>query len=102
MICSLKKILNITPDTKFEKWYRKYGEGGIKGLYRMDVELALSYAMKLALELKGKWLITADHGERCSNLFMSNHGGRHDREVTEVPWLEIDGGEFNGTSSRTA
>ncbi|MFQ5885465.1 MAG: hypothetical protein ACE5IO_10250, partial [Thermoplasmata archaeon] len=58
--------------------------------------LALDWVMRLVQVLKGRVVITSDHG----NLFGEYGLFRHPRglylpELTQVPWLELQGGEKN-------
>ena len=88
---NLKKLLKKEPSSTEEEFYRKHGKKGMKEIYKLEVELVLKYVKMLVESISGKWIITADHGERiCSFWDHYSHNGRHDRAVTEVPYLVID------------
>jgi len=69
-----------------------YHEGweGLKKAYEENYELALKYISRILPFLKGKILITADHGEYLGEYGLYGHGNlpRH-KPIIEVPWLEI-------------
>jgi len=76
------------------------GNMRIKDAYRKTLELALPYALKLAKNLRGKTVITADHGEAFGEfafpLPMRVYGhpsNVHIPVLVKVPWLVIDKGE---------
>ena len=64
----------------------------LRRAYRDNVKLVLEWAACLIPFLKGRTIVTSDHGE----LLGEGHGfehppGRSDKELREVPWLIIDG-----------
>ena len=72
-------------------WFNYGTKGIIKG-YEEDLKLVIGYVKKLINDFPDKnFLIIADHGERLGEHNRFFHEGRRDKEVIEVPWLEIYG-----------
>ena len=68
--------------------------------YKRNLEIVLPYALKLAKTLKGKTVITSDHGEAFTRLkfplpvFVAEHQPYiYIEELIKVPWLEIYNGK---------
>lgn len=85
----LKKIFKMPATSNLEKIYRKYGKEGIIKTYTNEIKFVLNYVKMLIDSIEANWVITSDHGERLENFWIDTHGGRRDKEVIEVPWLEI-------------
>jgi hypothetical protein len=61
-----------------------------------NLELVLAEVEKLAPELSGKVVISADHGEAFGEKWVYSHPpGVYIKELVEVPWLVIDKGKVN-------
>lgn len=71
--------------------YFKEGWQGLRNAYEENYKLVLKYIGCLISYLKGKILITADHGEYLGEYGMFGHGDlpRY-KPIIEVPWLEIE------------
>ena len=81
--------LGRNPTWDLGKIWLKYGKEGIKKGYIEDLKLVINHVNKL-IELypKKKIIITSDHGERLGENGNYGHGGKRERSVIEVPWLE--------------
>lgn len=86
----LGKKLGVEPQWMLAKIWYKYGREGIIKGYREDLKLALRHVKKLLARYPTKhFVITADHGERLGENGNYRHQGNRDKEVIEVPWLEV-------------
>jgi len=64
-------------------------KGIIKG-YRGDFDLMLGHAKKIIDAFPNKNIVvTSDHGERLGERGRYSHGGKLQKVIREVPWLEI-------------
>ena len=88
-IWQLKKLFGMPATSNIEEIYRRYGKMGLIKVYKKEIKLVLKYVKMLTDSISINWLITADHGERVANFWKDSHSGRRDKEVIEVPWLEI-------------
>ncbi len=88
-IWKAKRLLKVSPTLKIEKIFFEKGREGVIDVYKKEIELALRCIKILVDSINVNWLITSDHGERFYHPILWDHGGRRDKEVTEVPWLEI-------------
>jgi len=60
--------------------------------YRENIELVLPHAMTLVEQIKGKSVITSDHGNGFGEWGIYGHDPyRHIPELITVPWVEFDG-----------
>jgi len=83
--------LGINPDWGMGELWAKYGRDGIIRGYTEDLKLALKYVKVLIDRYPHKkFILTSDHGERLGEKGNYEHGGKRDKEVIEVPWLEIN------------
>jgi hypothetical protein len=58
--------------------------------YEENLEIVLEHAEKLAQELEGKTVITADHGELLGENGLYGHpAGSNAKELRRVPWEEV-------------
>ena len=90
-IWKIGKSLGRTPTWDLGKLWFKYGQEGIEKGYREDLKLVLNHVKKLIkLYPKKKIIITADHGERLGEKGNYGHGGKRDKAVIEIPWLEFN------------
>jgi len=90
LIWKIKKVLGIKTNSVVEKIYRNKGWDGVKEIYKNEIRLALKYVSMIVNSISANYIITADHGERLGEyLFRDRHAGKRDREVIEVPWMEI-------------
>ena len=90
-IWKIGKSLGRNPTWDLGKLWFKYGQEGIEKGYREDLKLVLNHIKKLIkLYPKKKIIITADHGERLGEKGNYGHGGKRDKAVIEIPWLELN------------
>lgn len=72
--------------------------GQLLEAYDRNLSLALQAVRTLLQELRGKCVITADHGEMLGENKRYGHHAVHgtlfDAGLSEVPWWEVDEGEF--------
>ncbi len=62
-----------------------------KKAYIRNLTLALKEIKKLIYHLKGKIIITADHGECFGEWLLFSHPGKtYVKELVEIPWLTIE------------
>ncbi len=105
-------FINLAPpkwDDGFERYYRnpwilvrtgKLDVGMLRLPYKENLKLVLKYALGLAKKLKGKTVITADHGEAFGERIFpfpiriyEHPGGIHIPALVKVPWLVIKKGD---------
>lgn len=69
----------------------KFGIDVLRQAYEENLRIVLSYAAKLVQHLKGKIVVTADHGELLGEKGLYGHPPcKRFPELIEVPWLEIE------------
>ncbi len=74
-----------------EYLYRLSKEGKLIELYKEEIELALWAISNILNELKGKIIITSDHGEAFGEKGIWGHPKeKHISPLIEVPWIEIE------------
>lgn len=62
--------------------------------YRENLEIVLDHAEQLVYDLKGKTILTSDHGNAFGEYGLYGHpGGKAIDSLIRVPWLEIEGHE---------
>lgn len=70
--------------------YADKGWKGVRDAYTDNLRYVLKYVTEIANAYpEKKIVITSDHGERLGEFNMFGHGGRRDKVVIEVPWLEV-------------
>ena len=69
--------------------WMKEGYPGLRRVYSDEIKNVMDKVAMLTESIDGKWVITADHGERITHPLLDGHGGRRDKDVIEVPWLEV-------------
>lgn len=90
-IWKIGKGLGKQPTWDLGKLWFRYGREGIEKGYREDLKLVLNHVKKLIkLFPKKKIIITADHGERLGEKGNYGHGGKREKAVIEIPWLEFN------------
>jgi len=68
----------------------KYGREGIINGYVNDLKMMLGHVKKIMKFFPNKNIVvTSDHGERLGEWGRYSHGGRRNKIIKEVPWLEI-------------
>jgi len=84
------KLVGTLP-TNAELIAKRIGIHGLRKAYEDNLNLALSYVAKLVENLRGKIIVTSDHGELLGEEGMYEHldGIRHPKLI-EVPWLEVN------------
>ncbi|QGA81061.1 hypothetical protein [Candidatus Nanohalobium constans] len=85
----VKEILGL--GNNYEKLAREQGEEQVKQYYTEDLRLALEQVEKLVEQLEGKIIVTSDHGELLGEGGWGHSIGRKEKELVEVPWLEVKG-----------
>jgi len=81
--------LGRNPTWDLGKIWLKYGREGIIKGYREDLKLVINHVKKLIkLFPNKKIIITSDHGERLGENGNYGHGGKREKVLIEVPWLE--------------
>ena len=66
----------------------------IRGAYEDNLRLVLDYALRLVEAIRGRVVITADHGELFGEYGLYSHPhGVYVPELVTVPWIELQGGE---------
>jgi len=70
----------------------------VRDIYKRSLEATLPHVFKLVEELKGKTVISADHGELFGKKilffnFAAHPWGLRVPELIQVPWVEFDSGE---------
>ena len=91
MIWNICKNLGRNPTWDLGKLYVKYGKDGIIRGYTEDLKLVLKYVKQLInLYPKKRIIVTADHGERLGEKGNYGHGGKREKALIEVPWLEFN------------
>ncbi|MDI6703407.1 MAG: hypothetical protein QME40_01850 [bacterium] len=86
----------ITPWKEADKGNLKIEEAW--NAYKRNLEIAVEYAFELAEKLKGKTVITSDHGHAFKRLPLSiafkivgHPSGVYISELVKVPWLAFEG-----------
>lgn len=71
--------------------------------YRENLEVTLPYVESLVERLKGKTVITSDHGQAFGEWDVYSHpSGIYLDELRQVPWLELEGDERKSISDGDA
>ena len=66
----------------------------IRGAYEDNLRLVLDYALQLVESMRGRVVITADHGELFGEYGLYAHPhGVYVPELVTVPWIELQGRE---------
>lgn len=92
MVWTIKKLFGCNGSSSMENCFRRFGCDGIGFCYQYNVFLVLQCVSRLIHSITGRWLVTADHGERIMPWFGKPHGGHRDGDVVMVPWYVTDGG----------
>jgi hypothetical protein len=87
----IKGFLGLGND--YEKLAREKGEQQVKEYYRKDLRLALKEVKRLIESLDGKVVVTSDHGELLGEGGWGHYIGGKEKELIEVPWLEVNNTE---------
>lgn len=90
VLCKLREMTGRIPVNAMSYYYLKYGKEGIKKGYKEDLKLMFQYVKEIVDAFPDKKIVvTADHGERLGERGDFGHSGQRDKEVIEVPWLEV-------------
>ena len=90
IVWTIRKKFNLLPESWLNAIWLKYGREGIIRGYTEDFKLMLNHAKKIVDSYPNKNIvITSDHGERLGEKGRYSHGGKLERIIKEVPWLEI-------------
>jgi len=90
VIWTIRKKFNMMPESWLNAIWLKYGQNGIIQGYRGDFDLMLRHAKKIIDSFSDKNIVvTSDHGERLGERGRYSHGGKLEKVIKEVPWLEI-------------
>lgn len=82
----------VGPPPKLEELVaREIGEQRMRRLYESNLRIVLKHVAELISRLKGRIVITSDHGELLGEHGLFGHIDYSSVPIhTEVPWLEID------------
>ena len=70
---------------------RKYKASGLRKAYKENLEIVLAELKELLTFLKGKIVITSDHGELLGeNKEYSHYPGSSNPLLQQIPWLVIE------------
>ncbi|MAG26905.1 hypothetical protein CMI47_15305 [Candidatus Pacearchaeota archaeon] len=88
----LMKLFKIKPKASWTLIGIQEGMSGIRRAYEENLEFALSHISTLSKNLKGRIVITADHGEYLGEKGFLGHGKNppHSEVITDVPWFVIN------------
>jgi len=87
---TVRDKLNFMPESWLNAIWLKYGKEGIIKGYTEDFKLMLNHAKRIIDGFPNKNIVvTADHGERLGEKGRYSHGGKLEKVIKEVPWLEI-------------
>lgn len=93
-IAKKNKNKTLVLDIQDEVEYGKFDIELVKKAYEDNLKLALKYVKELLPHLKGKVVISADHGEAFGEKKIYFHtDGIHIKPLIEIPWLEINQGK---------
>jgi hypothetical protein len=85
------KWLNLPPRSSMEYVVRQYNTKVLRKAYKQNLRLALEQVQYLLKHLKGRIIITADHGELLGeNLRYAHPPNSKNPILLEVPWLVIN------------
>lgn len=70
------------------KWGRKHGWKKLIGYYKENILYALTEINKYLPQIKGKVIISSDHGELIGERNIYNHYNKHEK-IFEIPWLQL-------------
>ena len=91
IVWKIRKMLGKPPDSCETVAFYEGGRNAIKKVYMNEIKLVLEHVKMLIDSINGKWLITADHGERLGERHgWYGHIGPRDKWVTEVPFFYIE------------
>jgi len=86
----IRKNIGMVSDGGLNMLWAKYGREGIIKGYTEDLKYTLTCINNTIKKLSNKKIvITSDHGERLGERGRYGHGYKKDKEVTNVPWLEV-------------
>jgi len=75
----------------FSEYAKEVGVDQCKSYYRQDLDLALEQVSRLAEELEGEIVVTADHGEAFGEEGEWGHPEKSSNDVLlNVPWLSVN------------
>jgi len=85
----IKQLFGIPSSDVLESHVRE-DKDALEMFHKHDILVVMEYVEMLQDHIKGRWLVTSDHGDRLYNFLRYEHGGPRDKEVIEVPWLEVE------------
>jgi len=89
----LKQLVGIPPSSSLDYAIRKYSINKIKKLYEENVILVLKCISEILPKIKGKVIITSDHGEMLGENGMIGHPmyifKKRYKTLLEVPYFEV-------------
>lgn len=84
------KILG-NPPNELSLLAKRIGIEGLRKAYEENLRLVLSYVAKILRYLKGKVVITSDHGELLGEKRLFGHSSSlREPELLEVPWFKVE------------
>lgn len=94
ILWTVRESLGMPPANPMDTVRRKYGKEVLRKAYEENVGIVLGEVAKLVEKLKGKIVVTADHGEMLGEDNRFCHWSRAtEKHLREVPWLIIDKGK---------
>jgi hypothetical protein len=87
----IRKMLNVQSINPYEILWREYSMRELKKYYSLSLKRTLKSVQKLLRIIKGRTIITADHGELLGE--HSYYGHKNEWYVStliEVPWVELE------------
>jgi len=86
----LREFLGASPACAMDEVRRVYGEKAIREAYEDNLRIVLAYVNKLLGELKGRVVITSDHGELLGEDGLYLHPQIKHPILSNVPWFVVE------------
>lgn len=87
----IRGFLGLAKPKRVEAIAKKYGEKELHNAYRQNLKSALEGVKELVDILKGKIVISSDHGELLGEDRLYGHPSNEDNPILRrVPWLEVE------------
>lgn len=91
MAVRLMKLFRLPPLSPMDDALRRVGAEGVEKAYRENLRIALDSVEKLLPSLRGKTVITADHGELLGEKGRFGHDFDGGEVLETVPWFIVEG-----------
>jgi hypothetical protein len=87
----LREMLHMAPASPMDAVRRSRGDAGLRAAYQANLGIVLAVVGELLRYLRGRIVITSDHGELLGERGAYGHiRGSRSPELLEVPWLVVD------------